>query len=150
MCMITPQKAARKAKTEIECYKLVLKDMNSPNFSFLYTPFKTFKTTLGVYNTNAGYRFSTPTVVDYITNNPKYIRNKVIIKEGFHSFLDIPKATKDYVDENHSMPDKILFKAIIPIHSNYYIDEFGMIVSDAIILTNEVSLKEAFNNPKTV
>lgn len=161
MCMITKQKAAKKAKQDIPCYKL----FRSNDDGLVLSVFRLYRYTL-VYNiTNLSMiisddklsvhgRFSS-ILVDGLFNKDEphtsrslYKYGYRVISQGFHSILDLNKAYDEY--EQREISNRRITeirKCIIPRGSNYYTDKFGCIVSDEIIIDEKCSYEEVINNP---
>lgn len=102
-------------------YKVIVKTKNGFKTPFIYYP------------------------VDFIKNKcvlkSKLIKNDHIVDRGIHAYRSLKTAvahTQDMIMNSWIRANYIVFKAIIPKFSNYYVGCDGDIVSNKMIITDEV------------
>lgn len=143
MCLITEQKVALIAESDIECFKkvIIIKDsITSIFYNFKWSYNKVFKTKLVVKTIRVNLNRSDLKSFFYDTVSQDYYTNLFpsellqCISEGFHSFLNIRGVGK------YEPLGTTIIQAIIPKGSEYFIDKTGLIVSNQLIILNDESI----------
>jgi hypothetical protein len=132
MCLVTKQKEALIAETDIPIWKLLNSRMNAWFFIFQYDLNIVYGTKMGV-NNNPGSCFDDIVIEHY---HPKDYRELTWVHEGFHSFINQKRALDYYLDRKNKCSPRIpkIAEGIIPKGSLYYVDSTGLIVSNQIKL----------------
>ena len=130
MCLVTKQRKAKIAKKDIVCYKLLADYLSSIYFACSYRKGVLMRTDLQVHKAVKGDMNECFDNSCYKLYYP-YTGQTNIISQGFHAALSV----KRLKGKGWS-----IYEFLIPAGSEYFIDKTGLIVSNQIILVNDINL----------
>ena len=143
MCLVTKQRRAKIAKKDITCYKRLHPDLRSYYQNFKYSVGVLVTRELRVeYNIKDWFPLDSHVAIVY--GDPMYMkgsfmfsdRNEILrtksanqISDGLHASLSIDR-----------IGGVSVYEFVIPAGSEYFIDKTGLIVSNQIMLVNDINL----------
>lgn len=132
MCLITPHKEKKIAEEDMIVYKTLSPDKRSVLQSFLYELDKLYETEI----IKSGDYCPADEYARHMLNGAGYScapsSHLISISEGFHSCRTYDRATK------MQDPPERIFSCTIPKGSEYYEDLSDLLVSNKIIINEEV------------
>ena len=136
MCLIRSNTncGPKYAVEDIICYKILCKELWYDKY---YSPYKFFEYELNKL-VSSNFSFTLPFIgmptpqIEY--NSLKLFRNFNCVRQGLHSF----EYLSDAITYNKIFRKGIIFKCIIPKGSWYYEGRDGDLVSDNIIVIEEI------------
>lgn len=135
MCLITPYKEKKIVEEDMIVYKTLTPDVRSVLQGFLYELDKLYETEIKESNDYcAADQFAIERLeyAGYFYRNAPKDDELISIGQGFHSCRTIERA-EELVD-----PNERIFSCTIPKGSEYYEDLSDLLVSNKIIINEEV------------
>jgi hypothetical protein len=134
MCLVTKQKVAKIAKEDITCYKILGANLRTPYMGYTYNVGKLYKVKLSVRWTNNWCSFDAKTDKAYLRKSGgDMVVNE--IEKGFHAALKVDRLKDVWGVKRYGV-----FEFLIPTGSEYFRDKTGLIVSNRIMLVNDINL----------
>ena len=136
MCLVTKQRKAKIAKKDITCYKHLRRfDLTTTYQFYVYNVGRLDKTHLSFGRNNHWCLADEAAMNFYWKASRKRVLTEVI--HGFHAYLSIDRAQAVMCEGNEG-----LYEFLIPAGSEYFTDKTGLIVSNQIMLVNDINLYE--------
>lgn len=135
MCLITPNKEKKIAEEDMIVYKALMPDARSVLQGFLYELNKLYETEIEESDdwcAADSYAINALNEADYNYGTSRSDDRLISIGEGFHSCKTIERA------EEMKDPNERIFSCTIPKGSEYYEDLSDLLVSNKIIINEEV------------
>ena len=139
MCLITTQSVPTILKKDKIVYKLLCDDYRSKFYKdYLYVPRILNTTEIKIAQDGDKWAFDKISSNHYFDNDNEYnFQDLRFYGQGFHSINSLERYF-NYIKNHPQSNDKILVKCIIPKGSEIYEDETGLLVSNKIIVTDNV------------
>jgi len=151
MCTITTQQKAKRAKEDIQCFKFVImKQSDGGNKTLFLSPYQKYellinkldKAKLTFQQETEG--FFTPTdqrEMDFFYVERGQLKNEIkgkvqSIECGFHACLN-----SERIENGVNSCERVIVKCIIPKGSLVFYGSEGLIVSNKMIVTDEIVLR---------